>query len=119
MTTVLFVGAGRHQRRAIEQARARGLRVAAVDRNGDAPGLAAADVAEVVDFTSVPEVVEVARTVGIDGALTVLGGRTAKSFVPLAASFAHARAGRASEPPAGLQRSVHTVSGTLPEPSSQ
>jgi len=42
--TVLFVGAGRHQRRAIEQARARGLRVAAVDRNADAPGLAAADV---------------------------------------------------------------------------
>ena len=86
MTTVLFVGAGRHQRRAIEQARARGLRVAAVDRNGDAPGLAAADVAEVVDFTSVPEVVEVARTLGIDGALTVSADRA----VPVVAAVAEA-----------------------------
>src|SRR2546429_191409 len=51
MKTVLFVGAGRHQRRAILQARERGLRVVAVDRNPDAPGLAAADVPETVDFT--------------------------------------------------------------------
>ena len=82
--TVLFVGAGRHQRRAIEQARARGLRVAAVDRNADAPGLAAADVAEVVDFTDVDEVVEVARRVGVDGALTVSADRA----VPVVAAVA-------------------------------
>jgi formate-dependent phosphoribosylglycinamide formyltransferase (GAR transformylase) len=42
--TVLFVGAGRHQRRAILQAREQGIRVVAVDRNADAPGLQAADV---------------------------------------------------------------------------
>ena len=43
--TVLFVGAGRHQRRAILRARELGLRVVAVDRNPDAPGLAEADAA--------------------------------------------------------------------------
>jgi biotin carboxylase len=84
VTTVLFVGAGRHQRRAIEQARARGLTVAAVDRNVDAPGLASADVAEVVDFTAVPEVVEVARRVEADGVLTVSADRA----VPVVAAVA-------------------------------
>ena len=84
MTTVLFVGAGRHQRRAIEQARARGLRVAAVDRNADAPGLASADVPEIVDFTAVGEVVEVARRVGADGVLTVSADRA----VPVVAAVA-------------------------------
>lgn len=84
MTTVLFVGAGRHQRRAIEQARARGLRVAAVDRSADAPGLAVADVAEVVDFTAVPEVVEVARRVDAEGVLTVSADRA----VPVVAAVA-------------------------------
>ena len=50
---VLFVGAGRHQRRAILRAKELGLRVAAVDRNPDAPGLAEADIAKVVDFSDV------------------------------------------------------------------
>ena len=84
MTTVLFVGAGRHQRRAIEQARARELRVAAVDRNPDAPGLAAADVAEVVDFADVAAVTEAARRVGADGVLTVSADRA----VPVVAAVA-------------------------------
>src|SRR5919197_967991 len=39
MMTVLFVGAGRHQRRAILRAKELGLRVAAVDRNAEAVGL--------------------------------------------------------------------------------
>jgi biotin carboxylase len=86
VTTVLFVGAGRHQRRAIEQARGRGLRVAAVDRNADAPGLTAADLAEVVDFTAIREVVEVARRVGVDGVLTVSADRA----VPVVAAVAEA-----------------------------
>jgi biotin carboxylase len=84
VTTVLFVGAGRHQRRAIEQARARGLRVAAVDRNPDAPGLGVADVAEVVDFTDAEGVVEVARRIGVDGVLTVSADRA----VPIVAAVA-------------------------------
>ncbi len=73
--TLLFVGAGRHQRRAIVQAREWGLRVVAVDRNAAAPGLAEADVAEVVDFADVGAVVEVARRHGVDGVLTVSADR--------------------------------------------
>ena len=84
MTTVLFVGAGRHQRRAIEQARALGLRVVAVDRNPDAPGLVAADIAEVVDFMEIDAVVAVARRVGVDGVLTVSADRA----VPVVAAVA-------------------------------
>ena len=85
--TVLFVGAGRHQRRAIEQARGRGLRVAAVDRNADAPGLAAADVAGVVDFTDTGGVVEFAREVGIDGVLTVSADRAVPVVATVAETF--------------------------------
>lgn len=86
MRTVLFVGAGRHQRRAIEHARGRGLRVVAVDRNAEAPGLASADVAEVVDFTDVPAVTEVGRRHRIDGVLTVSADRA----VPVVAAVADA-----------------------------
>ena len=84
MKTVLFVGAGRHQRRAIEHARSRGLRVVAVDRNAQAPGLLAADIAEVVDFTDVPAVTEVARRHRVDGVLTVSADRA----VPVVAAVA-------------------------------
>jgi biotin carboxylase len=86
MKTVLFVGAGRHQRRAIAQARDCGLRVVGVDRNPAAPGLAIADVAEVVDFTDVEAVVGVARTHGVDGVLTVSADRA----VPVVAAVADA-----------------------------
>ena len=75
MPTLLFVGAGRHQRRAIAQAHDRGLRVVAVDRNPEAPGLEVADVAEVVDFADVDAVERVARSHGVDGALTVSADR--------------------------------------------
>jgi len=84
--TVLFVGAGRHQRRAIAQARATGLRVVAVDRNPEAPGLAAADVAEVVDFSDVDAVIEVARRHAVDGVLTISADRA----VPVVAAVAEA-----------------------------
>ena len=86
MKTVLVVGAGRHQRRAIAQARDRGLRVVAVDRNPAAPGLALADVGEVVDFTDVDAVTEVARRERVDGALTVSADRA----VPVVAAVAEA-----------------------------
>jgi biotin carboxylase len=84
--TFLFVGAGRHQRRAIAQARARGLRVIAVDRNPEAPGLAAADVAEVVDFSDVDAVIEVGRRHAVDGVLTISADRA----VPVVAAVAEA-----------------------------
>lgn len=84
--TVLFVAAGRHQRRGIEQAKARGLRVAAVDRNAEAPGLAVADVPGVVDFTDADAVIAFARETGIDGVLTISADRA----VPVVAAVADA-----------------------------
>ncbi len=84
MKTVLFVGAGRHQRRAIAQARALAFRVVAVDRNPDAPGLAEADVAEVVDFSDLDAVIEVARRHAVDGVLTISADRA----VPVVAAVA-------------------------------
>lgn len=86
MPTVLFVGAGRHQRRAILRVRELGGRVVAVDRNPDAPGLAEADVAEPVDFTDVAGVTEVARRHEVDGVLTVSADRA----VPVVAAVAEA-----------------------------
>lgn len=84
MQTILFVGAGRHQRRAIVQARERGLRVVAVDRNADAPGLAEADVPEVVDFADPAAVEAVGRRHAVDGVLTVSADRA----VPVVAAVA-------------------------------
>jgi biotin carboxylase len=81
-----MVGAGRHQRRAIERARELGLRVVAVDRNPEAPGLAVADEGEVVDFTDVDAVIEVGRRRSVNGVLTV----SAERAVPVVAAVADA-----------------------------
>jgi len=85
--TVLFVGAGRHQRRAILRAKELGLRVAAVDRNPDAPGLREADLARVVDFSDVHAVLRATARLRIDGVLTVSADRA----VPVVAAVAEAR----------------------------
>jgi biotin carboxylase len=82
--TILFVGAGRHQRRAIERARELGARVVAVDRNPEAPGLAVADEAEVVDFSDVDAVAEAGRRHGVEGVMTVAADRA----VPIVAAVA-------------------------------
>src|SRR6266550_1386202 len=84
--TVLFVGAGRHQRRAIRRARELGLRVVTVDRNPDALGLGEADLFEVVDFMDVAAVTEVGRRHSVDGVLTVSADRA----VPVVAAVAEA-----------------------------
>jgi biotin carboxylase len=84
--SVLFVGAGRHQRRAILRAQELGLRVVAVDRNPKALGLREADVGEAVDFTDVTGVTEVGRRHGVDGVLTVSADRA----VPVVAAVAEA-----------------------------
>jgi biotin carboxylase len=84
MRTVLFVGAGIHQRRAIEHARAHGLRVVAVDADPRAVGLAVADVGEPVDFGDVGAVVDVARRHEVDGVLTISADRA----VPIVAAVA-------------------------------
>ena len=74
--TVLFIGAGRHQRRAIERVQELGVRVVAVDGNPDAPGLQLADAGEAVDFTDVEAVAAVGRAHSVDGVMTVAAGRT-------------------------------------------
>jgi biotin carboxylase len=84
--TVLFVGGGRHQRRAILRVQELGHRVVAVDRNADALGLQAADVGELVDFTDVNGVIEVGRRHGVDGVMTVAADRA----VPVVAAVAEA-----------------------------
>jgi biotin carboxylase len=82
--TVLFVGAGRHQRRAIGRVQQLGVRVVAVDGNPEAPGLALADAGETVDFTDVDAVTAVGRAHSVDGVLTVASDRA----VPVVAAVA-------------------------------
>jgi biotin carboxylase len=81
---LLFVGAGRHQRRAIRRVRELGHRVVAVDRNPDALAFAEADEAEVVDFADLPRVVDVGRRHRVHGTLTVAADRA----VPVVAAVA-------------------------------
>ncbi len=64
-----------------------GLRVVAVDRNPDAPGLAEADVAKVVDFSDADAVIAATARLRIDGVLTVSADRA----VPVVAAVAEAR----------------------------
>jgi biotin carboxylase len=85
--TILFVGAGRHQRRAILQAKGLGLRVVAVDRSPEAPGLAEADIAKVVDFADAAAVIKATARINIDGVMTVSADRA----VPVVAAVAEAR----------------------------
>ena len=87
MKTVLFVGAGRHQRRAILRAKELGLRVLAVDRNRDALGLQEADEFFAVDFADTGAVLDAVSETEFDGVLTVSADRA----VPVVAAIAEAR----------------------------
>jgi biotin carboxylase len=60
--------------------------VVAVDRNAEALGLEAADVAEIVDFSDLEGVVEVGRRHAVEGVLTVAADRA----VPIVAAVAEA-----------------------------
>jgi biotin carboxylase len=84
MRTVLFVGAGRHQRRAIARARELGLRTVAVDRNPEAPGLVEADAGHVLDFRDTDAVLELARREAVDGVLTVSADRAVPAVAAVA-----------------------------------
>jgi len=84
--TVLFVGAGRHQRRALTRLKELGVRIVAVDRNSEAPGLAIADVGAVVDALDIPAVTEVGRRHGVQGVMTYAADRA----VPVVAAVAEA-----------------------------
>jgi len=82
--TVLFVGAGRNQRRGIVRARELGVRVVAVDGNPEAPGLTLADRGEIADILDVDAVAEVGRAHGVDGVMTFAADRA----VPVVAAVA-------------------------------
>ena len=84
--TVLVVGAGFSQRRAIVRLRELGVRVVAVDGDPEAPGFGEATVGELVDFSELPAVVEVGRRHRVDGVLTVASDRA----VPVVAAVAEA-----------------------------
>jgi biotin carboxylase len=86
MRTVLFVGAGRHQRRALGRVKELGARVVAVDRNPDAPGFEHADAAEVVDFADIAAVAEVGSHHSVEGVMTFAADRA----VPVVAGVAAA-----------------------------
>jgi biotin carboxylase len=82
--TVLFVGAGRNQRRAIARVKELGARVVAVDRNAEAPGFAEADAGEAVDFSDAAAVAEAGRRHGVDGVMTL----ASDAAVPIVAAVA-------------------------------
>jgi biotin carboxylase len=82
--TVLFLGAGRHQRAAILRAKELGYRVAAIDGNPDALGLQEADVADVVDFVEIPKAIEFAERIRPDGVLTITSDRAVVSVAAVA-----------------------------------
>ena len=81
---MLFIGAGRHQRRALERLRELGIPVIAVDRNAAAPGLSVADVGEIADFGNVEAVAEVGRRHHVNGVMTFAADRA----VPVVAGVA-------------------------------
>ncbi len=86
MTTVLFIGAGRHQVPSIRRLRDDfGCRVVAVDARADAPGLADADLGVVADDHDA--LVDLARRESVAGVLTV-GSDRAVSVVAAVAEDA-------------------------------
>ena len=87
MRTVLFVGAGRVERRAIVRAKKQGLRVVVVDGDSAAPGVAEADIAKQADAGDVRAVLKATARLKLDGVLAL--GRS--EFVPAAAALAEAR----------------------------
>jgi biotin carboxylase len=85
--TVLFVGAGRHQRHAILRAKELKLRVVAVDRDPDALGLREADIAKVVDYADPFAVLKAVSRITIDGVLTVSADRAVPAVAAIAAEL--------------------------------
>jgi len=84
--TLLVVGAGPDQLRAITVAKEMGYRVAAIDRNPHAAGAVVADAFAAVSTDDAEGALAFARTVGASGALTVIS----ETGVPVVAHVAQA-----------------------------
>ena len=85
MKTVLVLGGGVWNMRAIECVRAAGYRTLVADRDAAAPGLALADEGHAVDISDAPAVVAIARRAGVDAVIPL-----SDAGVPTAAAVAAA-----------------------------
>ena len=85
MATLLFLGASVSQLPAIRYACDLGHRVAAVDRDPAAVGLSFCDLSEVVDFTDLDRITEIASRFGVEGVLAVSSDRAVPSAAAVAA----------------------------------
>jgi cysteine synthase A len=84
MATVFLIGAGIHQRRAVQRAHELGLTVVAVDGVEGAAALELADHAYVHDFNDIAGLAEIGRRHGVQGVFTVSADRA----VPVVAAVA-------------------------------
>jgi biotin carboxylase len=116
--TVLFLGAGRHQRAAILQAKEMGLRVAAIDGNPNALALGDADIGEVVNFVDIPEAVAFAEKLRPDGVLTITSDRAVVAVAAVAEALG--LAGIGVDVATGLTNKIEMrrrlEAGGLPQP---
>jgi len=68
--TIMCIGAGVSQVLGIKTAKEMGLKVIAIDRDPNAPGMEFADIALPIDITDIKGAIEVARKYDIDGVIT-------------------------------------------------
>ena len=68
---ILLIAAGPLQLPAFEEARRRGLRIVAVDRDPAAPGMAMAHAAHASDIKDIPEMVRMARKEVVSGVMSI------------------------------------------------
>src|SRR5712692_8276094 len=85
MATLLFLGASVSQLPAIRYARLSGHRIVVVDGDPNARALPLAHVSRPVDFTDVDRVIEVGRSFGVEGILSI---STDRGVVPAAVAAA-------------------------------
>lgn len=69
--TIMFVGAGPYQLPGIEKAKEMGLKVVAVDRDKNAPGLKIADIPVELDIKDIEGCIDIAKKNKINGVLTI------------------------------------------------
>jgi biotin carboxylase len=116
--TILVLGASVSQVPAIRAARSIGLRVVAIDGDPHAVGFALADVAELVDFSDVPAVLDVARSHRIDGVVAISSDRAVGVAAAVADELALAgigiQVGRAMTDKAEMRKRL--AAAGLPQP---
>ena len=86
MAHLLFIGAGPFQMPVIEEARARGCRISAIDGSAHAPGLALADTSAIIDIRNVEACLALGHGLQPDGVLAV----ATEAGIPSAAAIAEA-----------------------------